>query len=95
MAISNQTVLAKMMSELQEALVKKDKTAAVREHVRAVRLLCDLVLEEDSASASDQEMAKMMGDMATGRTAGKPEVKSVGKQAVDHEEANGNSIFDF
>ncbi|QTN00917.1 hypothetical protein ERJ70_17465 [Sediminibacillus dalangtanensis] len=98
MAISNQTVLTKMMSELQEALEKKDETAAIREHVRSVRLLCDLMLEEDNAAAGtepEQELMKMMGDMHAGSHAGPSKVKSTGKQTIDHEEANGNSIFDF
>ncbi|SDM51568.1 YwdI family protein [Sediminibacillus halophilus] len=98
MAISDQTVLTKMMSELQEALAKKDQTAAIREHVRTVRLLCDLMLEEDSAAAAagpEQELVKMMGDMHAGSQTGQSKVKSAGKQTIDHEEANGNSIFDF
>ncbi|WP_153463586.1 MULTISPECIES: YwdI family protein [Sediminibacillus] len=95
MAISNQSVLTKMMSELQEALANNDQTAAVREHVRAVRMLCDLMLEEGNAEAGpEQELAKMMGGMHTGKT-GSSGIQSAGKQTADHGEANGNSIFDF
>ncbi|WP_077623505.1 YwdI family protein [Sediminibacillus massiliensis] len=98
MAISNQSVLNKMQKELKEAMAKEGQTNAVREHVRAVRLLCDLILDEDkgSGTAEQQELQAMMGNLET--SLNKPSnVQRTGQQSVntDHEEANGDSLFDF
>ncbi|MBM7551826.1 YwdI family protein [Thalassobacillus pellis] len=46
MVITNASILKKMMKEIQEAL-EDGRSSTVRERVRAIRLLCDLVLEED------------------------------------------------
>ncbi|WP_085506312.1 YwdI family protein [Thalassobacillus devorans] len=108
MAISNETVLKKMMNEIQEAMANHGETASVREHVRAVRLLCDLMLDDRPAPDTEErvssypdptdvseptadEVRAMMGDMA-GSSYQKKEKK---KQKDEHDEANGDSIFDF
>ncbi|WP_028784165.1 YwdI family protein [Thalassobacillus devorans] len=106
MAISNEAVLKKMMTEIQEAMQKNGETSLVREHVRAVRLLCDLMLEEHAAHSSGSsaypdptevdepttaEIRKMMGDLPSSRQ----QTDKQKKQTTDHEEANGDSIFDF
>ncbi|GGC86508.1 hypothetical protein GCM10007216_16520 [Thalassobacillus devorans] len=110
MAISNETVLKKMMNEIQEAMVNHGETASVREHVRAVRLLCDLMLDDrhqpapqaedrslkypdptDVSEPTADEVRAMMGDVA-GSSYQKKEKK---KQKDEHDEANGDSIFDF
>ncbi|MFG6114005.1 YwdI family protein [Halobacillus sp. MO56] len=106
MAISNQAVLKKMMNEIQEAMQKNSETSSVREHVRAIRLLCDLMLDErpeqstgssaypDPAEVDEPttaEIRKMMGDLPSSRQ----QTDQQKKQTIDHEEANGDSIFDF
>lgn len=106
MAISNETVLKKMMNEIQEAMLKNGETASVREHVRAVRLLCDLMLDERPAQSTGSsaypdpadveepttaEIRKMMGD----DSASKQQSDQKKNPAIDHDEANGDSIFDF
>ncbi|MCT2538257.1 YwdI family protein [Aquibacillus koreensis] len=99
MAISDQTVLTKMMNELQEALNKSGQTNVVREHVRAVRLLCDLILDSEPESTGttepkpsiDQlELKKMMGNLGQSQPNTTPPTRK-----IDDEEANGDSIFDF
>ncbi|MDC3425087.1 YwdI family protein [Aquibacillus sp. 3ASR75-11] len=99
MAISNRAVLKKMQIEIQEAL-RKEHTEFVREHIRAVRLLCDLVLEEDktnSENPSKKELDAMIGD-STQPLKQQNNVISDSKTGVpkiNAEEANGESIFDF
>ncbi|REJ09322.1 YwdI family protein [Halobacillus trueperi] len=99
MAITNKTVLKKMSSEIQEAMLQHGNEQKVREHVRSVKLLADLLLEEDTSPQSTpavvqeptvEEIRKMMG-------AGNPEpVQEEDKETkIDHDEANGSSIFDF
>ncbi|GGF21420.1 hypothetical protein GCM10010954_20310 [Halobacillus andaensis] len=104
MAISNQTILKKMSSEIQEAMLNHGEDSRVREHVRAVKLLADLVLDEGSASSSSsfasqtssvqeptvEEIRKMMG---SDQPVQKP--SSTDKPSEDHDDANGKSIFDF
>ncbi|TGB02647.1 YwdI family protein [Halobacillus salinus] len=66
MAISNQTVLKKMSNEIQEAMLQHGNEQKVREHVRSVRLLADLLLDQDSSKQSvvgptSEEVRAMMG----------------------------------
>ncbi|MFD1020031.1 YwdI family protein [Thalassobacillus hwangdonensis] len=96
MSITNDAVLKKMMKEVQEAMGKQDH-ASVREHVRAVKLLCDLVLDEEGSSPGNvqeptaAELRKMMGDDTTSHKV----TKSSGSERSEHGKANGDSIFDF
>ncbi|PBB06374.1 YwdI family protein [Salimicrobium humidisoli] len=101
MSISMQQLLQRMNKEIEEAMLRHEDPVRVREHARAVRLLCDLVLEEErqeSAGApatgekndmqpTAEEMRKMMGQDP-------PERKSTNDK-LDHDGANGSSIFDF
>ncbi|WP_226036246.1 DUF5327 family protein [Aquibacillus saliphilus] len=91
MAISSQAVLSKMIKELQVATTVKDQEA-VREHVHAVRLLCDLLLDDPETVEIDQEqeMKKMIG-----ATDQQPIKDKKSTPSLDHDEGNGKSIFDF
>lgn len=67
MAISNQTVLKKMSNEIQEAMLQHGNDQKVREHVRSVRLLADLLLDQDTSQHSvkgptSEEVRAMMGE---------------------------------
>ncbi|WP_181347744.1 YwdI family protein [Thalassobacillus sp. CUG 92003] len=104
MAVSNQTVLTKMSHEIQEAMAKQgESTSSVREHVRAVRLMCDLLLDEQAPQElspsvqepTEAEIRKMMGAAPRKtQTEDKSLVKTSGS-SFDEEDANGNSILDF
>ncbi|WP_101842334.1 YwdI family protein [Halobacillus sp. Marseille-P3879] len=105
MAISNQTILKKMSGEIQEAMLNHGDDHRVREHVRAVKLLADLVLDEGSSnpSVSGPSTAKSPSSVQ------EPTVEEIRKMmggeepvrkpssdnSSDHDEANGKSIFDF
>lgn len=102
MAISNQAAIEKMINELQQALAQGSSEVKTREHVRAVRLLCDLILEEESkpepaATSSAQELEKMMGGLEStlDKQSGIKKQPGSSRSKIDHEEANGDSIFDF
>jgi len=102
MAVENEKVLQKMMMELQQAKQLKNNNAAMLNHIRHIRLLCDLFLdEEDKPSAVPQtkqenmeeaEMKAMLGEKAYGVEKYKQQEK---KAQIDHDGANGSSIFDF
>jgi hypothetical protein len=86
LTISIATVLAKMEAELRRARAA-DSPQRVREHVAAVRALCDLVLEEEEKrevpSVSLPEAATLLIQQ------GKGERVDIG------DDANGPSLFDF
>lgn len=98
MAIPNETVLKKMMAELKEAQLNQKNHHQMVKHIEHVRLLSDLIIEGEGGSVdatskpvsstdiSDDEMKAMLGS-----SSGKKTVDS----EVDHENANGKSIFDF
>ncbi|MGP4076440.1 YwdI family protein [Halobacillus sp. K22] len=103
MAISNQSVLKKMSSEIQEAMLQHGDEQKVREHIRSVRLLADLFLEqgqEETVSSNKgsqtmheptvDEIRKMMGADKTPDSKPKSEEKR-----LEDDDANGSSIFDF
>jgi hypothetical protein len=102
MAVDNDKILQKMMTELQQARKLQDNDAAMLQHIQHIRLLCDLFLEEDETAMvktfekpSDMEEAElkaMLGEKAYGMQKGMQQEK---KSQIDHDDANGSSIFDF
>ncbi|TFJ93411.1 DUF5327 family protein [Lentibacillus salicampi] len=94
MAVATDTILKKMKQELAEAHQKSADVAAMTKHVANIRLLCELLLEEEPSPDAEhamtaREMKAMMGNEVAERQS---------KQAhdpIDHDEANGKSLFDF
>ncbi len=86
-----------MIHELYEAKESQHSHEKMVAHIANVRLLSDLFLEEDQqtvnkAELSKEEMKAMIGEQSTSKQMqGKSETKPI----IDHEEANGKSIFDF
>ncbi len=98
MAVANETIIQKMMKELQQAKANKYDDRIVQQHVRSVRLLCDLFLEDEQTTQSEttkiddistEELKAMMGKDATGKQSNKQQ------NFLDDDEGNGDSIFDF
>jgi hypothetical protein len=96
-AVANETIIIKMKEELGRAEKWADNPEKMSKSISNIRLLCDLLLEADETSKSNQidsneispeEMKAMIGKA----NAGQP---SVNKSTFDHEEANGDSLFDF
>ena len=86
MAISNQTVLNKMANEIQEAMLQHGNEEKVKEHVRSVRLLADLLLDQDTEQRSvieptSQEVQAMMG----GGQAKPPKAQTSGDEPTPNE----------
>ncbi|NNU83650.1 hypothetical protein ETC05_07225 [Geobacillus sp. BMUD] len=99
MTISFAAVVAKMEDELHKAKATHDPQR-MREHVAAVRALCDLMLETASSSQPSAPAAStgplVVGgpmSVAGGLSFG---VVSVGGRSPDiDDEANGESLLDF
>ncbi|MFC2948956.1 YwdI family protein [Virgibacillus sediminis] len=105
MAIANETIIQKMMKELQEAKAEQHKPEKLTMHMEKIRLLCDLFLEGDSTPEdkkaptvqkadefSEEEIKAMLGnEAAASRNTGKAR-----RSVIDEDDdANGDSIFDF
>jgi hypothetical protein len=84
--ISLTTVLARMAAEIQKAQSHQN-IQHIREHVTAIRALCDLVLENPSEQVkmSEYELLEKYSQST-----------SVKKERIDiGDDANGASLFDF
>ena len=100
-AVANETIIKKMIQELVRAQEVQQNHKQMKKHIEHVRLLSDLLLEEergerqgsvqpvDSANRSEAELRMMMGSQA------KPTAPKEKKHIMNHDEANGDSIFDF
>ncbi|WP_106495985.1 DUF5327 family protein [Lentibacillus sp. Marseille-P4043] len=96
MAVTTNTVIQKMMKEVQELNKQQMNQQVMMQHVANVKLLCELLLDEEgpsvttSSDISAREMKAMMG------TSTHPSVRTQSDhETIDHDEANGKSIFDF
>ena len=101
LAVDNEKVLQKMMIELQQAKELQDNDAAMLKHIQHIRLLCDLFLEEDETAVNppkrtnnveEAELKAMLGEKGYGIEKSKQQEM---KSQIDHDGANGSSIFDF
>ncbi|EPR29997.1 hypothetical protein I656_00330 [Geobacillus sp. WSUCF1] len=99
MSISFAAVIAKMEDELRKARSTND-LQRVREHVAAIRVLCDLMLEatshpQPSASSAAAGPLVVGGpiSVAGGLSLGAVSVR--GRSPDIDDEANGESLLDF
>lgn len=102
MAVTNTTIINKMLEEIYVAKNNVDNEHVLRQHVRHIRLLCELLLDEqeksmtqvqDTTQFSAAEIKMMLGEKGAEKM---NQPKGVNPQAkIDHGEANGDSLFDF
>ncbi|API91870.1 hypothetical protein J32TS6_22740 [Virgibacillus pantothenticus] len=101
MAVTNTTVIKKMLEELHAAKSNAENEAILHQHVRHIRLLCDLLLNEPSKAVAEMqdknqismaEMKMMLGEKGAEKI---KQQESRQQSKIDHEEANGDSLFDF
>jgi altronate dehydratase len=100
-AVANETIIKKMIQELVRAQEAQHNREKMKKHIENVRLLSDLLLEDEreeqqvstqtvnSADISEAELKTMMGSQA------KPKIHKEKQTIIDHDDANGDSIFDF
>ena len=102
MSMQNQTVLTKMMKELNAAMEREESGQDFLTNINNIKLLAELFLEEASEPVrevrasqsqntfSEQEIKAMLGNKKS---------SVIGDQNApakpDYGEANGDSIFDF
>ncbi|MFC0525176.1 YwdI family protein [Pontibacillus salicampi] len=104
MSVSYEQILQKMMKEIQEAHLQVNDPEKVKEHVRAVKLLGDLI---DDTSSTSRVAAQQVAPNQTYRGHSQPTPQAApskettptpapaSEPSIDHEEANGESLFDF
>ncbi|UFT99001.1 YwdI family protein [Radiobacillus kanasensis] len=90
MTIQDESVLQKMEAEIQKALQHKNQSGKVREHVRAVRLLADLLLDDQEDQAATQPSIPAMPTQTEPKG-----IQPLNTERLKDEDANGDSIFDF
>lgn len=91
-----------MMDELEKAKTHHDNVATMKKHIANVKLLCELLLEADQPEEkkdekidiSSQEVKVMLGD-SYARPAKQATPGRTQTNHNLHDEANGDSIFDF
>lgn len=95
MAIEYESIIQKMINELQHAKAEKDNHAKMKRHIAKVHVLSELVLDEGPTAEpkeniTDQEIKAMLGKESTKINNQQPNKTSLG---ADQE--NEGSIFDF
>lgn len=91
MAITDQQILKKIITESQQALHNQAK---VREHAKAIQSLTDLLLDQDSSSsASPAAIEEVEWQKMTGESAPRQQIKQ--EKKIEEDEENGNSLLDF
>jgi hypothetical protein len=93
MPVSDQKVLKKMMGEIQKAQDDQYDPSKLKEHIRAIRLLCDLFLEDESTTSEEVVLQKMKEQEQ--RNQDHTYRQKEEQKPIDHDDANGSSIFDF
>lgn len=101
MAVSNETIIRKMIKELQLALEKPNDQQLLVKHMSNIQVLSELILEQDEKVKKEnpylleKERQMMFGD--TIKTKEKEELNPIqmNSSLLDEDDANGESIFDF
>lgn len=93
--MNNLTVINKMIRELEAAKQEEQKQVFLK-HISNVQLLCELFLEEETAPASGNSLSvsSAFSEQEIKAMLGESHKHQEDKNAV-HEDANGDSIFDF
>ncbi|WP_010531534.1 YwdI family protein [Lentibacillus jeotgali] len=94
MAVATDTILRKIQRELTEAQKMATDETAVKKHAANIQLLCELLTDEQSVlesepNVTDRELKAMMGSEAVKRQ------PDPAHDSIDHDGANGKSLFDF
>lgn len=99
MAIQSETIINKMMKELQQAQVNQNNHPEMVKRIENVRLLSELLIGKDNVESeikspspkdiSGDEMKAMLGSTRSNKTSDTHESEA------DLEDANGKSILDF
>lgn len=91
MGVSQKTILSKMEACLQKAK-RSEGSRELREHVRALQALCDVILEDTTQNQSSLTPAVKESDS---NRVGASKVELTSKKIETEDGSNGDSLFDF
>jgi hypothetical protein len=80
-----------IVSQMEKEITKIKKEIHInkkKERIAAIKVLCDVILEEDSKQVTSQDEDEMLQRMMG-------ETKKIKKSQDYENDANGDSIFDF
>lgn len=84
--ITYQQILKRMKQELDHALAHADQRATVRKHVNSIKVMAELITDDESNQEKVTPKYPSVADVMDEHN---------DDYDIDHEEANGDSIFDF
>jgi hypothetical protein len=93
MSISVDQLLKKMESELHKAK-QAGNSARLRENVHSIKILCELVLEQEGSVENHRQMVIEAPPIQQTNLQTIQPANLSGKK-LQEEEANGDSLFDF
>ncbi|NHM30148.1 YwdI family protein [Neobacillus terrae] len=94
MNISFQKLLTKMEEELREAR-KSSNESAVREKIYSIKILCELLLEQEKGSSQGEYSVPAPQPILQIQPAFSQPVQINQPKKLDEGDANGDSLFDF
>jgi hypothetical protein len=95
MEVSHKIILNKLEEKVKAAKSAENETL-LRQHLEAVKTLCELILEErtmEKSMAGPREVSYSPGTVETRPL--QPAVQSLSEKKLNVDDANGDSIFDF
>ncbi|MBB6453892.1 hypothetical protein HNQ94_002343 [Salirhabdus euzebyi] len=95
MPISDNKVLTKMMEEMHKAQQVQHDPSKMKEHIRAIKLLTELMLDNESTTNEDVVLKKMSQQQMLEKKGSYERNDHHEKPSIEHDGANGDSIFDF
>lgn len=90
MQISYQVLLNKMGEKVNEAKRETSDTK-IREHIQAIKTLCEVMLEESSSVGSEQAYSRPVQPISVSTVTN----TLMEKKLETDDGANGDSLFDF
>lgn len=94
MVVSKQVIIKKMINELQVAAQEQNEED-VHQTIASVRLLCDLILEDEPSKVATEDRKQSITDEELKAMLGKSEKRAEDVKQRHQDDANGDSIFDF
>lgn len=95
MAIEYESIIRKMITELQYAKTEHHNYAKMKRHIAKVHVLSELILDEESPGKSTDNITSQEIKAMLGNDKDKTKNQQLGKSSLDADQEDPGSIFDF
>ena len=95
MAIEYESIIQKMMTELQRAKAEQSDFAKMKQHIAKVNALSELILDEESSTKKTDDITSQEIKAMLGSEQAKGNNQLLDKTTVDADREDTGSIFDF